>query len=129
MKDKKLCVYPKCKELSTYVAPKRWCDKHWVKWWVDGLMPTKVSELRRALRAILESEAFELCRKSDRNHLCPKCKRGHVFEWYAGYWCSRRYSNINPCDWDEGMVPIRVPIPAAVERMRWTNQILEGRRK
>jgi len=33
---------------------------------------------------------------------CPKCGRGWVLEWIAGWWCSRRYAAGDPCDWIVG---------------------------
>lgn len=33
---------------------------------------------------------------------CPKCKRGEVLEWMAGWWCSRRYDYPDACDWIAG---------------------------
>lgn len=33
---------------------------------------------------------------------CPKCKTGIVLECNFGWWCSRRYEAMNPCDWEQG---------------------------
>lgn len=34
--------------------------------------------------------------------LCPKCKRGVMLEWKAGWWCSRTYATKNPCNYEVG---------------------------
>lgn len=33
---------------------------------------------------------------------CPKCKRGVMLEWRAGWYCSRTYAKKNPCHYEVG---------------------------
>lgn len=46
------CCEPGCEEEATYVAPKDWCDEHWLAWWTEGLPPEQVAEDRKFFKEL-----------------------------------------------------------------------------
>jgi hypothetical protein len=35
--DNAICSFGRCRSVATFDSPRRWCTRHWLRWWSQGL--------------------------------------------------------------------------------------------